>query len=276
MTFKKFLGSLVMISYSTTLALSEAVSDRGRDGQVNIIFTQAPSLLNPYLSNGVKELEAASLIVEPLARYDETGSMVPWLAENIPTLENGGVADDQRAITWMLRDGITWSDGTPLTSADVRFSWEYCTADGGGCSQLAKFDGIQAIETPDDRTVVIRFDAAKPFPYDAFVGATAPVIQAAQFADCLGERAPECTEANFAPIGTGPFMVSDFRPNDVAVYEANPNFREATKPAFARVVLKGGGDAASAGRAVLETGEFDYAWNLQMPPEVLNRMESTG
>ncbi|MEO0773907.1 MAG: peptide ABC transporter substrate-binding protein [Pseudomonadota bacterium] len=257
-------------------SLTAAQADRGRDGQVNIIFTQAPSLLNPYLSNGVKELEASSLIVEPLARYDETGSMVPWLADEIPTLENGGVAEDMTAITWVLQDGLVWSDGTPVTSSDVRFSWEYCTAEGGGCSQLAKFNGIVDIETPDERTAIIRFDGPKPFPYDAFVGATAPIIQAAQFADCLGASAPECTDANFGPIGTGPFVINDFRPNDVAVFEANPNFRDAAKPAFERVVLKGGGDAASAARAVLETGEFDYAWNLQMAPEVLTRMESAG
>ncbi|MEM7733518.1 MAG: peptide ABC transporter substrate-binding protein [Pseudomonadota bacterium] len=252
------------------------MAERGRDGLVNILFWQAPSLLNPYLSGGVKEIEAASLIIEPLARYDTGGAMVPWLVEDIPTLDNGGVAQDLTSITWVLRDGLTWSDGTPLTSRDVRFTWSYCTAEGGGCAQREKFKDIADIETPDDRTVIIRFDGPKPFPYDAFVGATAPVIQAAQFADCLGPRAPECSTANFAPIGTGPFAVDDFRPNDVAVLMANPNYRDPIKPAFARVVLKGGGDAAAAGRAVLETGEYDYAWNLQLAPEVLTRMESAG
>lgn len=115
-----------------------------------------------------------------------------------------------------------------------------------------------------------------PFPYSAFIGAQSPILQKAQFADCLGPRAPECTAQNFAPVGTGPFVVEEFRPNDVITYTANPEYRDPAKPAFARVLFKGGGDATSAARAVLETGEFDYAWNLQLAPDVLSNMESAG
>ncbi|MEY8839438.1 ABC transporter substrate-binding protein, partial [Cribrihabitans sp. XS_ASV171] len=93
---------------------------------------------------------------------------------------------------------------------------------------------------------------------------------------CMGAKAPECTEANFNPIGTGPFVVTEFRPNDVITMEANPNYRDPAKPAFASVTFKGGGDATAAGRAVMETGEFDYAWNLQLAPDVIAQMEEGG
>ncbi len=255
---------------------SGTMAQRASDGQVNIIYWQAPSIMNPYLSGGTKDLEAASLVLEPLARYDETGTIVPWLAREVPTVENGGVAEDLTSITWKLREGLTWSDGSPVTSEDVKFSWEYCTAEGGGCAQVEKYGGIAEIETPDALTAVVRFDGPKPFPYTAFVGAQAPILQKAQFEDCLGPRAPECTEANFYPVGTGPFVVDDFRPNDVIQFSANPHYREPDKPAFAKVLFKGGGDATAAGRAVLETGEYDYAWNLQLAPDVLANMESAG
>lgn len=253
-----------------------ASAERGSDGQVNIIYWQAPSIMNPYLSGGTKDLEAASLVLEPLARYDQTGKMVPWLAEEIPTVENGGVAADLTSITWKLQEGLTWSDGSAVTSEDVKFSWEYCTADGGGCAQIEKYGGIASVETPDELTVVVNFSGPKPFPYTAFVGAQSPILQKAQFADCLGPKAPECTEQNFNPIGTGPFVVTDFRPNDVITFAANENYRDPAKPAFASVVFKGGGDANAAGRAVLETGEFDYAWNLQLAPDVLANMQAAG
>lgn len=262
----------LMVSLSATPLLAE----RGRDGQVNIIYWQAPSIMNPYLSGGLKDVEAASLVLEPLARYNETGELVPWLAEAIPTLDNGGVADNFTSITWTLKEALLWSDGTSVTSEDVAFSWRYCTAEGGGCAQLEAFKGIADIELPDARTVVIRFDGPRPFPYTAFVGAQTPILQRAQFADCLGPHAPTCTQANFAPIGTGPFMVTEFRPNDTVQMLANPNFRDAAKPAFERLLLKGGSDALTAARAVLETGEFDYGWNLQLAPEVLTRMQATG
>ncbi|KZY40111.1 peptide ABC transporter [Roseovarius sp. HI0049] len=253
-----------------------AQAERGEDGQVGIIYWQAPSIMNPYLSGGTKDLEAASLVLEPLARYDETGAMVPWLVDEVPTVENGGVSEDLTSITWKLTEGLVWSDGSPVTSEDVKFSWEYCTAEGGGCAQIEKYGGIESIETPDELTAVVNFKNPKPFPYTAFVGAQSPILQKAQFADCLGPKAPECTEQNFNPIGTGPFVVTDFRPNDVITLEANENYRDPEKPAFASVVFKGGGDATAAGRAVLETGEFDYAWNLQLAPDVLANMESAG
>ena len=257
-------------------APAAAFAERGSDGQVNIIYWQAPSTMNNYLSGGNKEQDAAALVVEPLARYDASGAIVPWLVDEVPTVANGGVSADLTTITWKLSDGIKWSDGSALTSADVKFTWEYCTDPDGGCASSNFFDDVASIDTPDTQTVVITFGKPKPFPYGPFVGASTPIIQMAQFKDCVGAKAQECTEANFNPIGTGPFMVSEFRPNDVITFKANPNYRDPNKPAFATVTFKGGGDATAAGRSVLETGEFDYAWNLQLAPDVLGNMAAAG
>jgi len=276
MKFKYILMGAAVSLALAPMANAAAHTQRATDGDVKIIFWQAPSILNPYLSGGTKDLEASALVIEPLARYDENGSLVPWLAEVVPTVANGGVAEDLKSITWKLKAGLLWSDGTPVTSADVKFTWEYCTAEGGGCAQAEKFNDITSVETPDELTTVVNFSVAKPFPYGPFVAFENPIIQAAQFADCLGPKAPECTEANFNPIGTGPFTVTDFRPNDVITYAANENYRDPNKPAFATVTFKGGGDATAAGRAVLETGEFDYAWNLQLAPDVLANMAAAG
>ena len=121
-----------------------------------------------------------------------------------------------------------------------------------------------------------QFEKPTPFPYGPFVGGESPIIQAAQFADCVGAAASSCSEQNFNPIGTGPFKVVEFKPNDVITMEANENFRIDGKPAFASVTFKGGGDATAAGRAVMETGEFDYAWNLQLAPDVIASMQEGG
>jgi peptide/nickel transport system substrate-binding protein len=266
-----------LLGAAATLAFAPvALAERGADGHLNIIYWQAPSILNPYLSGGTKDIESASMIIEPLARYDNTGTLVPYLAESIPTVENGGVSADLTTITWKLKPGLLWSDGTPVTAADVVFTWEYCTHPEGGCAQAAKFSGVKTVEALDDLTVKVTFDAPKPVPYGPFVGGQSPIIQKAQFQNCLGARAPECTDANFGPIGTGPFVVTEFRTNDVIQMAANPYYRDPAKPRFATVTFKGGGDAAAAGRAVLETGEFDYAWNLQLAPDVINSMVAAG
>ena len=217
-----------------------AMAERGSSGHVNIIYWQAPSTMNPYLSGGTKELEAASLVLEPLARYDEGGNMVPWLAESVPTTANGGVSSDLTTVTWKLKSGLKWSDGSPVTSTDVVFSWRYCTDPNGGCAQNEKYNDVKSVEALDDLTVKVTFGISKPFPYGPFVGAQSPIIQAKQFADCLGAKAPECTDANFGPIGTGPFTVKEFRPNDVISLTANPNYRDPKKPAFATVNLQRG------------------------------------
>ncbi|MEP1355118.1 MAG: peptide ABC transporter substrate-binding protein [Tateyamaria sp.] len=270
------LKSLLMGAVATAALAPAAFAERGSDGEVSIIYWQAPSILNPYLSGGTKDVESASLVLEPLARYNEVGEMVPFLAAEIPTVENGGVSEDLTTITWKIADGMMWSDGTPVTSADVKFTADYCMNPEGGCAQLAFFDGVENVEEIDAQTVKVTFNQPKPNPYGPFVGGQSPIIQAAQFADCTGAKAPECTDANFGPIGTGPFVVDEFRPNDVIQYSANPNYRDPAKPAFAKVTFKGGGDAAAAGRSVLETGEFDYAWNLQLAPDVIARMEAAG
>jgi peptide/nickel transport system substrate-binding protein len=267
----------ILVGTAAVAALATAAhAQRGADGNVNVIYWQAPSILNPFLSGGTKDVEAASLIVEPLARYNEKGEMVAYLAAEIPTVANGGVSQDLKTITWKIKPDLKWSDGTAFTSADVLFTWQYCTAEGGGCAQLAKFEGVSNVEAIDPLTVKVTFAAPKPYPYLPFVGGQSPIIQAAQFKDCMGAKAPECTVANFGPIGTGPFVVKEFRPNDVITLEANPNYRDPAKPAFATMTFKGGGDAAAAGRAVLETGEFDYAWNLQLAPEVIQQMAAAG
>ena len=272
----KRLTKVLLASAAIALAAGPAAAQRGESGELKIIYWQAPSTLNPYLSGGTKEVESASLVLESLARYNDKGEIVPWLAEEVPTVENGGVSEDLTSITWKLKEGLKWSDGTPVTPEDAIFTWKYCTNEESGCAQSSYFTGVKDMEAVDDRTLKITFAEAKPFPYTALVGSESPILQKAQFENCLGAKAPECTDENFGPIGTGPFVVKEFKPNDVIVFEANPNFREDDKPAFQTVTFKGGGDAASAARSVLETGEYDYAWNLQIDPQVLSDMEAKG
>ncbi|HQY44762.1 MAG TPA: peptide ABC transporter substrate-binding protein [Paracoccaceae bacterium] len=270
------LRTALMGAAASVAFASAALAERGADGHVNVLYWQAPSILNPYLSSGTKDVESASLILEGMGGFNEKGEVIARLAESVPTVENGGVSADLTQITWKLKPGLLWSDGTPVTSADAVFTWEYCKHPEGGCAQAARFEGIKAIDTPDDLTVVITFEGPKPNPYQAFVGGTSPILQKAQFANCLGAAASTCTEQNFGPIGTGPFKVTEFKTNDTVSLEANPNYRDPAKPAFATMTIKGGGDAESAARAVMETGEFDYAWNTQINPDMQAQMTAAG
>jgi peptide/nickel transport system substrate-binding protein len=252
-------------------------STAGQGGNLVMLQWQAPSQANSLLSNGTKDLLAGSLVLEPFAEFTPDGEVVPALATEIPTQSNGGISEDLTTITWHLRDDVLWSDGTPFTAADAVFTYEYCTNEETGCS-VEVFSDVVSVVADDDYTVTITFDAPKPYPFAPFVGYTSPVIQAAQFADCVGAAAKSCSEQNFKPNGTGPYVVTDLRPEDTVSYAMNEYYRGIPdgKPFFGTIEIKGGGDAEASARSVLEVGEADYAWNLQVAPEIIAPMVDAG
>lgn len=253
-----------------------AFAERGTDGEVKLTFPQAVSIMNPYLTGGTKDIYAASMVLEPLAGLTPEGTLVPKLVTEIPTLENGGISADMTSITWKLLPDLKWSDGSAVTADDAVFTWQYCTHPEGGCSQATKYEGIASVEAVDPSTIKVTFSGPKANPYTAFVSALSPVLQKKQFEACLGAAAPTCTDPNNMPIGTGPFKVTGFTVNDTVTMAMNENYRDPAKPAFASAVIKGGGDAEGSARAVMETGEFDYAWNTQIPPDTQASMTAAG
>ena len=252
-------------------------AEAGSGGNLVLLQWQAPSQANALLSSGTKDILAASIVIEPLAEINPDGTFAPVLATEIPTASNGGISDDLTQITWTLRDDVMWADGTPFTAADVVFTFDYCEDEATGCSTEA-FSAVDTVVADDDHTVTITFDEAKPYPFEPFVGAISPVIQKAQFESCIGEAAKACSDENFMPVGTGPYVVTELRPEDTVLYEMNPNYRGIAdgKPFFGTVEIKGGGDAEASARSVLEVGEADYAWNLQVAPEIIAPMVDAG
>ena len=235
---------------------------------LTLIYWQAPSTPNPFLSGGYKDRDAGSITLEPLAKYGPDGVLVPALAAEIPTLANGGISPDLTSITWKLREGLKWSDGSGLTAHDAVFTWRYCADEATGCTATSSFSDVTSVEALDELTVRVTFHAATPYPYTAFVGTGVPVISREQFAYCIGAAAAGCEEENLSPLGPGPYWIAEFIPDERAVYERNPHYY-GEAPYFDKVVLKGGGDALSAAKSVLVNGEADYAWNLQIEPEML-------
>jgi peptide/nickel transport system substrate-binding protein len=120
----------------------------------------------------------------------------------------------------------------------------------------------------DDLTVTINYSATNPVWMDGFTNVRA--IYPKHILEQEGAHDQFLTN----PIGTGPYKVESFTPNDQMSLVINENYREPNKPFFSTVNIKGGGDAAAAARAVLQTGEYDFAWNLQVEPSVLEEMSA--
>jgi len=248
-------------------------------GKLTILSWQAVTTLNPHLATGVKDFNGATVMLEPLARYNERDELVPFLAAEIPTIENGGIAADGASVTWKIKPGLKWSDGSDFTIDDIIFTWRYCTDEATGCTNKTSFDPIANIEPIDDTTFKIIWKEPNPNPYISFVGSSGMILQRKQFANCIGAAAntsAECQAANLAPIGTNAWKLREFRPGDTVIYERNPFYRDADNVFFDTVEIKGGGDAATAAHAVCTTAEADFALNLQVPKAVLEPILAGG
>ncbi|MGI8690963.1 MAG: peptide ABC transporter substrate-binding protein [Thermomicrobiales bacterium] len=252
-------------------ARGTAPTKRGGGGTLKVLSWQAPTLLNIHLSQGGNNSEAARFVEEPLAVISGSAAVpdVPILAAEIPSATNGQLAADGKRVTWKLRDGLKWSDGTPVTSADFVATWQYAIKPENSTSTVADYSAIASVDTPDATTIVINF--TQPTATWYLSGITA-LLQKAQIAACTD---PKSCPINTNPIGTGPFKVKSFTPGDNVQYVINDNYREATAPFFDAIDWKGGGDAATAAKAV-QAGEIDWAWNLQVAPDVLKQVTDAG
>jgi peptide/nickel transport system substrate-binding protein len=256
---------------AATGTAAATAATRGAGGDLKILYWQAVTIMNSHLSQGTKDFDGARLVLEPLAAMGPDGNPVAVLASEVPTLANGGVARDLTSITWKLKPGVKWSDGTEFTSADVVFTYNFIKDPDTAATTSNIAAGVKSVEAIDKTTVKVTYSAPNPNFYQIFVSGLGNIIQQAQFKDYIGAKAKDAP-GNQKPIGTGPYKVVQFKPDDVVTYEINENYRDANKPFFKTVTFKGGGDATSAARAVFQTGEYDYGWNLQVEANILNPM----
>src|SRR5689334_24829869 len=229
----------------------------GGGGPLKTLFWQAPTLLNPHFAIGTKDQEGSRIFYEPLAIWDNDGNLVPILAAEIPTRENGGVAADGKSVTWKLKRGVTWHDGKPFTADDCVFTWEFVKDPASACVTIAVYRDL-TVQKVDDYTIRVVFQKPTPFWATAFVAAEGMVIPKHLFSAYTGAKSRDAP-TNLKPVGTGPYLFVDFKPGDVVMGKLNPNYHMANRPFFDTIEMKGGGDATSAARAVLQTGEYHYA-----------------
>jgi peptide/nickel transport system substrate-binding protein len=247
---------------------------RGGGGPLRILWWQAPTLLNPHFATGTKDFDASRIFYEPLAAYDPDGNLAPILAERIPSVENGDLGRDGTWVVWRLKKDVSWHDGKPVTADDLVFNWEYAADPATATVTLASYRDIDRVERLNDYAVKLVYKNPTPFWFDAFCGNRA-IVPKHLFGAYKGAKSREAP-TNLRPVGTGPYRFVDFKPGDIVRAELNPSYHMANRPFFDTLEMKGGGDAASAARAVLQTGEFDYAWNMQVEDDILRRLEQGG
>ena len=276
----------VVVAVSILIRVSSAEAANTNE-TLKLFYWQAPTIVNPHLSPGTKDLSASRIVYEPLASFDSQGNLVPFLASDIPTLDNGGIADDGRSVVWKLKRNVKWADGKPFSAEDVFFTYKYITHPKSGATSKAAYERVKAVEVIDAFTVRVRFKSVNPAWAQPFVGVQGLILPKHIFAPYMGSKTLEAP-ANRIAIGTGPYQVSEFNEEDILIigedivstvkiiYRKNERFREPEKPYFNTVILQGGGGDAVVAAQVMERGLADYAWNLQVDESTLKRMETGG
>ena len=255
-------------------ALKYAPTKAGGGGTLKLLWWQGPTLLNPHFAVGTKDQDGSRVFYEPLAGWDPDGNLVPILAAEPPSVEAGTLDKDLMWVVWKLKEGARWHDGQPFTADDCVFTWQYAGDPVTAATTIGLYKDIK-VSKIDGHT--IRIDFAKPTPFwaDAFVGARGMVIPKHLFENYKGANSREAP-TNLTPVGTGPYKFVDFKPGDIVRGTRNTDYHMPNRPYFDAIEMKGGGDAVSAARAVLQTGEYDFAWNMQVEDELLKRLEDGG
>jgi peptide/nickel transport system substrate-binding protein len=253
-----------------TIARTPALAADG--GTLNVGLTYDIDTLNVYSTGYLGDVQAA--VVEGLVAPDEHAKYVPVLATEVPTLANGGIelVDDGKkmTITYKLRPGVKWHDGQPFTSADVAFTWQAVKDEKFIAESKDGTEDVEKIETPDDLTAVVYYNTVAPdFASTLFTFGILPK-------HTLEGKDLNTDAYNEIPLGTGPFVVKEFKRGQYVLTERNPDYwRKADDgsalPKIERMVFKIVPDSNTL-ITQLKSGELDLV--VQVPYNQAKQLES--
>lgn len=201
--------------------------------RLTVGYDREPDTLNRFSTHILEDIETC--VVEGLVTTNEKMEVVPLLAASVPTVENGGVVlrkDGGMDVTWKLRPEVTWHDGTPHTSADVKFTVEAINSPAYNPESTDGFDRITSVDTPDPLTAVLHYKEIYA-PYQLqFVRGTLPkhVLE--------GRDIDTANDYNRAPLGTGPYKVAEWKSGEFIRLEAVPAYWQGRPAAIKTLTFR--------------------------------------
>ena len=214
------------------------------EGTLVIASTQTPRHLNGAVQSGTATAVPSTQIFASLLRYDNGWEPQPYLAKSWETSADG------LTVTFKLVDNATFHDGKPVTSEDVAFSIMTIKENHPFQSMFAP---VEAVETPDAHTAVFKLSKPHPALMLALSPALAPVLPKHVYGD---GQDPKSHPANSAPVGSGPFILTEFTPGEAVVMKKNPNFFLEGRPKLDEIIVRIVKDP-SALLIAMENGDAD-------------------
>ncbi len=226
-----------MLAATVLVALAACTHPAGpAQRALQLAIVSEPHSLLPLLSQSIQENEIMRLVYDPLIACDRAGNPVPALAAAVPTRANGGISRDGRTVTYHLRRGVRWHDGTLFTSADVTASFRAVMDPRSVVQSRHGYDVVARAEAPDAYTV--RFRLKRPFaPFVGTVFAESDAPYYVAPAHLLGRGPLVQSSLNAAAVGTGPYRVARWARGDRIELAANEAYWNG-KPGIARIVLR--------------------------------------
>jgi peptide/nickel transport system substrate-binding protein len=228
---------------------------------ITVAYEQEPDNLTGEYSNMSFSVWVDQIIGGGLAKWDDKANFIPELAAEVPSTDNGGVSADGLTVTWKLKPCIFWSDGQPITSKDVLFTWKAQMDPGNAPISRSGYDKIASIDTPDDQTVVIHFSELYPPWPTLFTNGpnnTGQLLPSHLLEGKTGlEKDPEIHSPT---VAAGPFAIKEWIPGDHLTLVANPNYYEGHAKLDV-IQIKFVPDP-EAGLAALQAGDVDLMVNL--------------
>ena len=207
-------------------------------GVLRIAIQQDVKNLNPLLNSNTTDGMIAFLMFEPLLHADDKGNPVPMLATEVPTLQNGGISKDGLTITYHMRKDAKWTDGVPVTSKDVKWSWQAIMNPNNNIVSRHGYDYIGTVDTPDDYTVVVHLKQKfAPFVNTFFSDSDQPFPVAPAH---VLSKYPNINQIPFtsAPtVSDGPFKFVKWAHGDHIELAANPTFYLGA-PKLQKIIIK--------------------------------------
>jgi peptide/nickel transport system substrate-binding protein len=225
---------------------------------ITIGMSQESDNVSPFFTAMTYSIYVSQMVSAGLGEWDDKNNYVPDLAVEVPTADNGGVSPDGLTITWKLKPCLFWSDGEPLTSADVKFTWQAVTDPGTACTACGGYDKIDSIDTPDDQTVVIHFKELYP-PWQTLFstwGNGGGPLLPKHLLD--GHTALESDPfIHWPTISSGPWIITDWVPGDHMELLPNPNYYGG-RAKLDRIFVKFTPDPETT-LAALKNGDIDMS-----------------
>ena len=201
-------------------AVNTEGKSRGESGELRILWWQAPTVLNPHLGADA----GYQFVMEPMLNYYPDNTIQPILLTETPSVENGSLAEDLSSATLKIKPDLVWSDGEPVTADDIVFTWQWILEPGNASTSFEQWSVIENIEVIDEKTAKVTYGEPAINWFDPFTGnSLGAILPAHAFGD---DPTNPNNEFQTNPIGTGPYVLESFSPNDQGTYVINERYRE--------------------------------------------------